>query len=292
MWVSHYGDVKSQTLFREIRTTLEEDEIPSVTFASECADESILYEAIFDRNPDILPPAAVGPVTGLVHDLEADYVLPILLAGLASLSPTDFAKLAASVASIVVRHSVIANRNPNDLENALYQAARDIRKVRQSTGSSRASLAAAKKAFSGIDPTDDQLKVALQDVHLAKRQASYVLYTIAEKMQSATKAVTLKKNSIEHIYPENAGKNAWPDQQALAPFVWHLGNLSVLEETYNRDAGGKSFKDKVKFYEKTDIAMSKRIPLEHKKWDVDSILKRAMAMHPLIVAIWPRLQVK
>jgi Protein of unknown function DUF262/Protein of unknown function (DUF1524) len=292
MWVSHYGDVKSQTLFREIRTTLEDEKIPSVKFASECAEESTLYDAIFDRNADVVPEAAIPAITGLVHDLEADYVLPILLAGLAALSPADFTKLANLVVSLVVRHSVITNRNPNDLENALYQAARDIRKQRQATGKSGSALAAAKSAVAGIDPTDEQVKAALRDVHLAKRQASYVLYTIAERMQSPTKAVTLRKNSIEHIFPESPDKNAWSNQQALAPFVWHLGNLTVLEETYNRDAGGKSFKDKRKFYEKSDLVMSRTVAEKFKAWDVDAIVKRAEAMHSSIILIWPRLQTK
>ena len=289
MWVSHYGDVKSQTLFREMRATLEAEDISSVAFATECAQESALYEAIFERNPEVIPPASIPAVTGLVHDLEADYVLPILLAGLATLTAADFTKLAGTVASLVVRHSVLANRNPNDLENALYQAARSIRNTKVEGRKSAAALAAAKKILLPIDPTDDQLKAVLSDVHLAKRQASYVLYAIAERMQSSTKAVSLRRNSVEHIFPENPDSGAWSNRQELTPFVWHLGNLAVLEETYNRDAGGKSFKDKCKYYQKSDIAMAKAIPAAYKNWSVAAVLDRAARMHKLIVSIWPKL---
>ena len=46
MWVSRYGDVKSQGLFREIRNELTKQGIPSVTFAELCAKESEDYVAI------------------------------------------------------------------------------------------------------------------------------------------------------------------------------------------------------------------------------------------------------
>ena len=288
-WVSHYGDVKSQALFREIRSTLEKKKIQSVKFAAQCSDESRLYAGLFDRDTDIIPERAVSGVSALVHDLEADYVLPILLAGLSELTTTDFVKLVRVVLSLVIRHSVLTNRNPNDLESALYQASRDLRTAKSRSSRSAAALKAARDVLAKIDPSDEQIKVALREVYLSKRQASYVVYALAEHMQTSTKAVAIHKNSIEHVFPENPDKNAWPDHQALTPFTWHLGNLIVLEPTFNRDAGGKSFSAKRQYYEKSELVMPQELARRYSKWDVQNIVRRAEALYGTAIAVWPRI---
>jgi len=288
-WVSHHGDVKSQTLFREMRDTIEAEGTTSLKFASDAADESSLYAAIFDRDPEVLPIESIRTVTGLVHELEADYVLPALLAGLATLGAHDFTRFSKVVAAMVVRHSIITNRNPNDLETALYAAAQAMRKAHGKKQGSGAILNVAKAVLVSIDPTDDQLKTALRDVYLTKRQALYVLYSIAERMQSRTKAISLQRNSVEHIFPENPDAGAWQDAAALGPFVWHLGNLTILEPTYNRDAGGKDIVAKAKYYKKSDITMSSSLA-SLKKWDVSTIVARAEGFREIIAVLWPRLK--
>jgi hypothetical protein len=290
MWVSHYGDVKSQTLFREIRSTLENKQIQSVKFAAQCAEESRLYAGLFDQDAEVIPERARDGVKVLVDDLEADYVLPILLAGLSDLSPADFVKLVRLVLSLVVRHSVIANRNPNDLESALYRASRELRTKRQSSGKSATALKLAKAVLEEIDPTDDQIKLALRELYLTKRQSSYVVYALAEQMQSATRAVAVRKNSLEHVFPENPEKGVWPNQQALTPFTWHLGNLCILEPTYNRDAGGKAFAAKRLFYQKSDLVMAQDIAKKFSAWGVNEIIRRAESMYGAVVALWSRLR--
>jgi hypothetical protein len=46
-----------------------------------------------------------------------------------------------------------------------------------------------------------------------------VVYALAEKAQSKTKAVELSSNSIEHIFPENAEQNDWPKAEEMEPFI-------------------------------------------------------------------------
>ncbi|OGO25670.1 MAG: hypothetical protein A2W33_00695 [Chloroflexi bacterium RBG_16_52_11] len=287
MWVSRYGDVKSQGLFREIRDNLATQSIGSLEFAELCAAESNSYVAITDLNQVIIGEEALPHVDGLINYLESDRALPLLLSGIVCLEPGDFAKLARALATVVTRHSVLANLNPTILEDTLYSAARALRAKHKEGGNSKASLKVAKDNLRKVIPPREQIRGTLPQVFLTKKQAGYVLYALAEKVQSTTKAVKLSQNSIEHIFPENPDLTDWPKAEEMEPFIWHLGNLTVLEPTYNREAGRKSYDTKKVVYTKSDIAMTRGIPKNYNSWDVASILDRADKLLPLIEEVWP-----
>lgn len=136
MWVSRYGDVKSQGLFREIRDDLNRQGITSVAFAELCAKESEDYVAITSLDKGRLGAGALPHVEGLVKYLSDDRALPLLLSGVSSLEPKEFEKLARSAVSLIVRHSIFANLNPSNLEDTLYSAARILRNEKENNESS------------------------------------------------------------------------------------------------------------------------------------------------------------
>lgn len=249
MWVSRYGDVKKQGLFREIRDNLIKYDIGSREFAELCADESDHYIAITNLDPDFLSKDTIQFIEPLIKNLGSDRSLPVILSGLVCLNSSDFLKLSKIVVSVVTRHSILSNLNPSELEDALYKAARAIRSADENGKSSRVCFKAAKKILQKINPTDEQIKSILNDIYLTKSQALYIIYAITEQAQTKTKAVKLKRNSLEHIFPENPDKSEWPKLDEMEPFLWHIGNLTVLEPKYNRKAGSKSFDKKRELYE-------------------------------------------
>ena len=92
MWVSRFGDVKTQGLFREIRDNLTKNDMDSLEFANICAEESALYTAIVSIDEKVIGKGAVPHIQGLMRNLESDRSLPLLLSGLVCLSKADFAK--------------------------------------------------------------------------------------------------------------------------------------------------------------------------------------------------------
>jgi Protein of unknown function DUF262/Protein of unknown function (DUF1524) len=287
MWVSRYGDVKTQGLFREIRSNLAVQGIGSQEFAELCAAESRLYAAITNLDRETLDKEAFPHVEGLVDYLESDRALPLLLSGIVCLKSTEFAKLAQATVAVITRHAVLANLNPSLLEDALYSAARALRAKHEQGGSSKDCLTAAKDVLRGVNPTQAQIRSSMPEVFLTRKQAGYVIYALAERAQSKTKAVELSSNSIEHVFPENAEESDWPNAEEMEPFIWHIGNLAVLEPTYNREAGRKAYETKKAIYSRSDIVMVRDISKNYGLWDVTSILDRAVKLLPRINEVWP-----
>ena len=288
MWVSKYGDIKSQGLFREIRNSLNEDRVQSLAFARLCAEESEQYVVITDVNAQVLGADAHPHVEALVKNLAANRTYPLLLSGLVCLEPQDFAKLAKSAVSLVVRHAVLADLNPAALEDALYSAARNLREAKDEGKSSRECLRAAKSRLSRINPNDDQLRTGLEEVFLSQKQANYIVYALAEQLQSPAGALSVPRsnNSIEHIFPENAEAPEWPGKDSMENFIWHIGNLTVLEPRLNREAGNSEYSVKQPIYQRSEVLMTNTIPTEYATWDQGQIVRRAKKLLPAIKEVW------
>jgi uncharacterized protein DUF1524 len=138
-----------------------------------------------------------------------------------------------------------------------------------------------------VNPTQAQIRSAIPNIFLTKKQAGYVVYSLADKAQSKTKAVELRANRLEHIFPENAEQTDWPRAEEMEPFIWHIGNVTVLEPTYNRDAGRKSYNTKKVIYAKSEIAMTTDIAKSYDSWDMSHIVDRANKFLSLIGQVWP-----
>lgn len=287
MWVSRYGDVKAQGLYREIRDNLQTQQITSVQFAELCDKESENYIAITSLNKSKLPDESLQFIEALMIHLSVDRTLPLLLSALVCLERADFVKLAHYAVTVVVRHSVLANLNPTDLETALYKAARNLRKKRESGSTSSEALIEAKNVLMEINPTRDQITSGIVEAHLTQKQANYIVYAIAERLQSDTGAkVDLSNNSIEHIFPTNASESQWPQKEEMEPFIWHIGNLTVLETGLNREADNKDYATKKVVYSRSELKINKSLPDNYSDWNTNSIIDRAKALLPTIRDIW------
>ena len=287
MWVSRYGDVKTQGLYREIRNNLDEQGITSLDFATLCAKESEEYVAITNFDKERLGDIAYEPVEKLMKFLSADRALPLLLSGLVCLDLNDFAKLARATLNVVVRHSIFANLNPSDLEDALYSAARILRDESEKGSASGTCLLVAKDVLAKINPTRDQITTGITEVFLTKKQANYIIYAIGQNMQTKSKNLDLSANTLEHIFPENdVERTDWPNAEELEPFIWHIGNLTPLEPSLNRRAGNKSFQQKKMIYSDSDLQMTQKVGAKYQGWNVNQIITQAKSLLPTIRDIW------
>ncbi len=285
MWVSKYGDVKSQGLYREIRYKFKESGEGSAAFARECSKEAEAYSSILKVNEVKLRSASKN-VRALVKNLGADKTYPALLSGFQCLNDNDFEKLSRYLIAIIVRHSLIANLNPSTLEDALYDVARSIRESVSLKESSAKSLSGAKKILKKIDPTREQIRLGLKDFYLDNKSAQYILKEIANNMQSKTKVVSLEKASLEHIFPQNWNDEEWNEADDLEDLIWHIGNLTFLEPRINRNIGNSGFKEKVKSYKESEIVMTKDLALLGEDWSRMSVIKRAESFCKYVEEVW------
>jgi Protein of unknown function (DUF1524). len=97
----------------------------------------------------------------------------------------------------------------------------------------------------------------------------------------------MNKANVEHIFPQNAGA-AWPNRTQLQPYVWHIGNLTILGKRINAKAQNKSFADKCKdHYSKSEVVMTRELLNVGRAWDEATIRSRAEKLAKLLVKHWP-----
>ncbi len=283
-WLSQYGDLKAKGLYSEIKTHLETKQITSLDFAQACSDACEDYLLLLDVDKS-LPKDAQRDVEGLVRFLSAQNSLPLLLSGHQSLTDSDFTKLVKVAASLYVRHTLIGNQNPLDLETVLYDAAREIRAQISSKVPSAKALAAAKAKLNAINPADALVQQQFEELYLSKSEAGWFMTQLANAQQSKTKEIGMDKANVEHIFPQNAGVE-WPDRAKLEPFIWHVGNLTILGKRINAKARNKSFADKCKDHYKTsEIVMTQEL-LKYTTWDEATIRARAKTLAKHAIQIW------
>lgn len=288
MWVSRHGDVKAQGLYTEIKSNLISNQVKSVDFSDECADECEIYISLLDGK---LPSNAEASknISGLLYYFDAQPAIPLLLSGYQSLNKSDFAKLTKIAITHYVRHSLVSNLNPLDLETAFYKAARTMREKKSAGLTSGKILSAAKGDLSVLMVDDASVEIAGAGLELDSSEALWLISQIASSMQSATKEVKVDKANLEHIFPRNPTVADWPNKAELEPFLWHIGNLMVLGDRLNQSAQNKSFAEKKsKHYSKSEIVMNKDLVANPNwtVWNEGNIKARAKMLAKKIVQTW------
>jgi hypothetical protein len=284
LWLSKYGDLKAVGLYSAIKDHLASNKVTSLDFAQACADSCEDYLRLLDVDKS-LPKDVSRDVEGLVRYLSVHNSLPLLLAGYQCLSDTDFTRLVKTIVAIYLRHSLFGNQNPLELETAFYEAAREIRAQYSAKASSAKQFQAAKGILMKLNPSDALVQQQFEELFLSKSEASWVVLQLANAMQSKTKELGMDKANVEHIFPQNAGAD-WPNRQSLEPFVWHVGNLTILGKKINSKAQNKGFTTKcTEHYAKSEIKMTTEL-LKVTSWDEAAIRSRAKQLSDAVVELW------
>lgn len=287
MWISKYGDLKARGLFAEIKSDIEKSDKISLDFANLCYDESETYLSLLDIKENNIPKKCINEIRGLIKYFGVYNSLPLLLSGKKCLTDNDFVKLVKLITSLYIRHTLIANKNPSVLESAFYEASRELRAQRNTHANSKNCFNAAKRVLVIHNPSDSIVKEGCEDLYLTKQTAFWIISRIANGKQSKTNEIDIDSVnvSLEHIFPQNAGAQ-WPNRIDLEPFIWHIGNLTLLSEKLNSKAQNSSFKNKKdNYYCKSEIDLTKEI-CKYPVWNPDQIVKRATELSILLVDVW------
>lgn len=286
MWLSKYGDLKARGLFNELSDHLKSHSISSVDFAETCSEDCDAYISLVEQSKEI-PKIVAYDIAGLINYLGITSCLPVLLSAKQCLSEGDFVKLVKLTVAVSVRYSLISDLNPNVLESAFYAAARGIRGKYIMKESSAKCLNVAKEILNALNPKDSIVEEKAREVFLDRASALWLMTQLANSKQSATKEVAMNEANLEHIYPINATTAEWPNKLDLDPYVWRIGNLTILGEKLNRDAANKSYTTKCKgYYSKSEIVITKDI-LKYKAWTPAELEKRSEVMAKLIISVFP-----
>ncbi len=282
MWLSRYGDLKTRGLFNELKIYLKDKKLSSVTFAESCSLDCDYYVALVDQSKDIAK-AARNDVAGIVRHLGITSSLPLLLAGLQCLSDSDFVKLARVIVVVAVRYSVLADLNPSTLESAFYEAARQIRASDDAHETGAKTLATSMAILAKLNPSDAIVREKAKDVTLERGPAAWIMAEVANHLQTKTKEVKVHETNLEHIFPRNATLAQWPNKDALVPYIWRLGNLTVIGENFNRSASNKGYATKASnYYAQSELVIANVIPTRYSTWSPADVEARSAEMANLL----------
>lgn len=285
-WVSQYGDLKAEGLYKAIKSDLESSKLSSLVFAEQCSGECDNYVSLLDCNVE-LTKGGLSDLEGIVRYLQMSSAPPLLLSGYRSLTSGDFEKLLAAIIQIHVRYVVMANQNPIDIETTFFDTARVIRATATSGASSADILSKALQNLRVRNIEDSKVSEASTDTALERSEAVWLMAQLAISMQSDTGELGLNKTNLEHIYPRNAKVIDWPNREELEPVLWHIGNLTILGEKLNTKSQNKAFIEKRdNYYSKSHVAMTKQL-LPIPSWSAAAIRQRAKELSKTIIVRWP-----
>jgi len=289
MWLSKYGDLKSVDLFTALKEHVETNSKDPLEFAQSCADECTRYVELVKAEDEHLREAAPYVKT-LVLDLHVDVALPVLLSAHSALSPKELEETAKWLLVFITRYSIVIGLDPSGMESIFYALARDIRKAMAGTGNAKDKVKGARSLIKTTlmknVPTDEQIKDGVKRLILEPDEAKYVVHRIATFMQTKTKEVTIDESNLEHIFPKKPSSE-WTSPEELEPYLWHLGNLTMLGERLNSGAASKGYPTKrTDYYEKSELTMPQELAKTYSKWDAHSIIERAESLGKYVTQIW------
>lgn len=275
-WLSQQGDVKTRSLYREIKRNVINEDTDSVEFSRDLQQAATVYKDLVagkDEDPE------AQRLLESVNMLGAKSLLPVLLSAYAVIdSPARRRQILQSLVTLFVRHNVIGNLENSRLETVVFRAAEQLRR----DGDVRGAIAAMKD----LAPSDDQFLNDFKTAEVSRAaSARYILRELehAKRSTQEVEVETPDRVHVEHVYPQNpqAGER-WDDHSLV---IHRLGNQTLLARRLNTAIRNSNFEAKKPYYEDSDLLLTKELT-SYVFWDIDAINDRQAMMSDLALPIW------
>lgn len=210
-----------------------------------------------------------------------------LLMAMQARIPQGFSQVLSAIVSITFRYNVISNLQAAEQERTYSRVA---------IGISNGNLTSAGdviRELRSIYPSDEVFRAnfTTKVFDTSNSRNKQVVRYILAKIDAQTAGIPFSSPSpditVEHILPENPAEN-WPQFNDVdaASDVYRIGNMMLLEERLNREAGNASFLDKKKVFERSNLVTPRAIALEDGDWDSGKIQIRQQALATTATGIW------
>ncbi len=279
-WNSFNKTVRKNHLFKTIKKQIiGRQQVFALT--RELYDNADVYLALQSAEDDLWK--GQPKTQQALHELNLFHIKQtnsLLLSGYKYLSPDKFTSLVQCCAVVSFRYNVISGLNPNEQEDVYNTVARKI---------------AAEKTFDKTDFQPVYVSDANFESNFLSRQfknrnhkiVKYILAKIEEYKYRHILDAESSKITVEHILPESADEE-WGDfsQDAINRSVYRLGNLTLLEKSFNKDADVRPYQEKKELYAQSTVKMSQAIAQYYDNWNEDFISERQKNLAKDAKAIW------
>jgi len=275
-WISHQGDIKTQSLYREIRDFILENDIQSLDFSRSLKDSSLVYRDIVSGHDD---DADVSKHLNDLNSLGATVMYPLALSGCETIADKhELARLLRAMVVTYVRHNVIARLENSLLEDVAFELAKSIR----DTGDCAAGI----NTLRDFAPDDHDFSEAFRMATISDRGTARYILTQIELSKRATEELEVAlppKVHVEHIYPQTpqVGQR-WGDHARL---LNRLGNLTLLSRRLNTAIRNGSFAEKKPSYVQSELMITRELD-NYADWTPEAIAARQDDLAENAVGIW------
>ena len=279
-WVSRRGDVKARRLYREIKQTIVDENLDSVSLSRNLAETAAVYRDLV--NAEVDNPQLKRELEA-VRALGARVLYPALLSGQAAvegdLAAAEFCSFASALVSLYVRYNVAAGRETTILEKGVYETASKLR------GSH--DFSAALGSLRVLLPSDEEFVSQFAKMDVTRiATARYLLTEIEHAMRRTEELAVRGPDSVhvEHIYPKSPIGDRHSNHNEI---VNRLGNMTLLDRRLNTSIKNVDFQRKTEeAYAASELLLTKQL-LEYDEWTEEAIQARQSEMSELAPTIWP-----
>lgn len=277
-WVSNHGDVKTQSLYREMKDYIIDNDVDSVELSRQMNDAAEVYREIFGGRDDD------ADIQNVFRDVQllgasSSVLFPYFLAVKQAVAPGNQLELITQAVNAYVRHSIIGQRDNSRLENVLYSAARALRQG--------AAAGDVRQLLLPVVPDDVELVAAFERLSIGQRGTQrYLLRKLeAEKRRTEELDVAMPHRvHVEHIYPQTPPADRRDPQHDR--ILNRIGNLTLLSARLNVALRNADFPAKKVRYEDSDLELTKEL-LALENWTPETIANRQRELAQLAPTIWP-----
>ena len=275
--------VRRERLFKLVRESVR-DVLQSFDLLDQLENFSGLFVALGNPNDEFWRDTPQNsPYIRQLNLFGVKQVYPTLFAAYQRFSSEDFTRLLKLVVAISFRYSIVSSLNPNELELLYNKVAIDIEE---------GNIINPRQVFNVLRPIDVKDEKFQQDFSLlsisTKGQKRKLVRYILCQLEADASGIEINEDSvsIEHILPEvptDDWRQKFTDAE-IDEMVYRIGNLTILEPSFNRDLGQNSYQIKRERYQQSVYALTKRITAD--EWTPDGVAMRQRDLAKRAVQIW------
>lgn len=247
---------------------------------------AVWYQALLDPDdPQWHAVSGAREQVRVLNLLGVKQFKSLILAAARRLPPESLGDVLRFCAVISFRYTIIADRNPSELERAYNDVAIGIEAERLRT------VGQVREALRVVSVPDDDFRDAFSRRTIPaggrnKKVVRYILCALERQLGNPDVRDETTPATIEHILPENltAGWGADFDEIQHARFVSRIGNYTLLDVSRNNDLGNRPYPEKQPIYAGSGYELTRRIA--YPQWTPGTIEARQREMAGWAATVW------
>lgn len=275
-WLSHQGDVKARSLYREIKSNIEANDVDSLEFTRQLCDSSSLYRDIVSSQHE---DEEIAALLSDINELGAKVLFPPLLSAFDMAVEEEIKPFIWSLLVTFIRHTVICLKENSHLENIMYSIAKEVRES--------PDLWKYIERMKDFAPDDETFTQSFKTVSINKRASVRYILRLLEQNIRTTEELDVApppRVHVEHIYPQTP--EAGQKWEKHSEFLNRLGNLTLLSRRLNTAIRNSVFEQKKPYYEQSELLLTKNIAANFTEWKPECVMNRQEEIATYGSTIW------